>query len=83
LVKYSKAIYIGNVVFDPQSTRDKPYLFGKFQDARDVARITGHSLFAVFPGDPSVYRFWPGGRIEEWPGGDMKKSFERTKDEQE
>ena len=79
---YKRSVYIGNVRFDPKSTKEKPYLFGNFQDARDFARITGHCVFAVFPQDSSIYRVWPGGRIEEWPGGKMEKSFERTPDSQ-
>ena len=68
-----KCIYIGNVRFVLPSSRDVPYQFGNFQDVREVARVTGHAVFAVIPGDPSVYRFWPGGRIEEWPRGKPKE----------
>ena len=69
-----KEVYIGNVQFRPLSGRETPYQFGSFQDARDFSRVTGHAVYAVIPGDPSVYRFWPGGRIEEWPrqSGDVQ-----------
>jgi hypothetical protein len=68
-----KWIYIGNVKFVPPSSREVPYQFGSFQDVREFARITGHCVFAVIPGDPSVYRFWPGGRIEEFQGSRPKE----------
>jgi hypothetical protein len=80
MVAYSRALYIGNVRLEPKSTREKPYLFANFNDGRAFARITGHSMFAVVPGDPSLYRFWPGGRIEEWQTGKIEKSFKRTED---
>jgi hypothetical protein len=74
-----KSIYIGNVQWKPKSSRELPYLFGSVDKAMAFAEITGHCVFAAFPGNPSVYRFWPGGRIEKWSGGKPEKSIERVK----
>lgn len=58
-------IYIGNVQMTPPSTREAPYLFGRLQEARVFAAITGHAVYAMTPDDSSaVYRIWPGGRLE-------------------
>lgn len=59
-------IYIGNVKMEPLSTREELWQFARLEDAREFARISFRRLWVAIPGDPFVYRVWPGGRLEKF-----------------
>jgi hypothetical protein len=63
----TRGLYIGNVKMSPRSTREAPWMFARLSDAREFALISFRYVWAVVPEKPdTVYRVWPGGRVEEY-----------------
>ena len=57
-------IYIANVRIEPQSSLEELWQFTNLNDAREFSRISYRMLYAAIPGDPKIYKIYPGGRVE-------------------
>jgi hypothetical protein len=67
-------IYIGRVKMTPPSTPENPWLFARLGDARNFAFLADRVIWAAVHSEPaSVYRVFPGGRIERYPAATAEK----------
>lgn len=63
-------ISISCVKMTPKCSREAPWMFATRSQASEFSRIADRVIWAEVPDDSSVYKIWPGGRIEkyQWKG---------------